>query len=95
MCKYYTIAFTNEELHQILEQLKSKTKLDFEFNDFPNVEDFENLNAVVLYLDNDLTYSGLLHLFTQHGDPESPFVNKYQFINNSDFIKIGIVRFMK
>ena len=91
----YTVVFTNEELENILGQLKLKTSLDFEFKDYPNVEEFEDLNAVVLYLDDDLTYSGILHLFTEHGDTDSPFVKSYQFVSVNEFIESGIEEFEK
>jgi hypothetical protein len=91
----YTVVFTNEELENILGQLKLKTNLDFEFKDYPNVEEFKDLNAVVLYLDDDLTYSGLLHLFTENGDPDSPFIKSYKFVSINEFIESGIEKFEK
>jgi hypothetical protein len=93
--KIYTVVFSNEELHNVLEQLKMKTSLDFEFKDYPNVEYFKDLNAVVLYLNDDLTYSGIIHLFTEQDDPDSPFVKSYQFVSIYEFIESGIKMFKK
>jgi hypothetical protein len=90
MNKIYTVVFNQEELEYILGKLKLKLKYDIIiFNDYPKVNKMPN-DIMVLYSDKgdgDITFSTIFELFRPEGDPETPYIDDYEHVQNDLFIK--------